>query len=395
MSRVDRLSQREVGERTGLNRRTVGRALSSGAPPSYGPRQRQPSKLDPYRPEIERLLEDNPTLSGVRILEELRAQGFAGGKTILDDHLRDLRPRFAPAPRTYQRTNYLPGELAQIDLMELRKEVPVGYGQTRRAYLLTLELPFSKALAAELIFSKRFEDIGHGVNSCLTRIGALPKKLVLDREGALHKGSGHPTEVFAAYLGQLSLGWIILAPRDAEAKGALERSHRYLHGNFEAARRFANPADLRHQLDLWLTKANNRKHRTTKQVINEHFEAERASMRPLPGSLPGTDHHQVIRIPPQPFLRFDRNDYSLDPRMVGRRVEIRAGQEWVTATELETGRSACRHQRVFAAGRVVTDPAHQAALEEMRATRLGYRPRPKDTEVEIRPLSTYDQLIPA
>ncbi len=395
MSRVEGLSQREISKRTGLHRNTISRALSSDAPPSYTPRPKPASKLDPYREEIEALLGENPTLSGVRILEEIRALGYSGGKTILNDHLADIRPRFQPPPRTYQRTTYRPGELAQIDLMELKEPVPVGYGQMRKGYLLNLELPFSKKLTSELIFSKHFEDIAFAISSCLTQLGALPKKLVLDREGALHKGAGRPTDPFAAYLGQLILGWIILGPGDAEAKGALERNHAFIHGNFEAGRHFAGPNDLRHRLDLWLVKANSRKHRTTKRIVDEHFAEEKASMRPLPKLLPDTAHRQVIRVPAQPYFRFDRNDYSLDPRMVGRRVEIRATQSQITATELDTGRRACRHERVFAGGLTFTDPAHQAALEQMRGGRLGRRPRPKNTEVQIRSLDRYDQLIGA
>lgn len=395
MSRVDGFSQREISKKTGLHRNTIKRALDADAPPSYPSRSKPPSKLDPYRQEIEGLLTENPTLSGVRILEEIKVLGYTGGKSILNELLAEIRPRFAPPPRTYQRTNYRPGELAQIDLMELRDQVPVGYGQNRKAYLLTLELPYSKALGAELILSRRFEDITFGVSSCLKQLGRLPQKLVLDREGALHKSHGRPSDRFAAYLGQLNLGWIILGSRDAEAKGALERNHRFIHGNFEAGRRFANPADFRHQLDTWLSRVSSRRHRTTKRIIDEHFEEERSSMRPLPKDLPDTSFREVIRVPAQPYLRFDKNDYSLDPRMVGRRVELRADQQAVTATELDTGRTACRHGRIFAGGLTFTDPAHQATLDQMRIERLGYRPRPKDTEVEIRPLATYDQLISA
>ena len=395
MSRVERPSQREISKRTGLHRGTIKRALDAKAPPSYGSRSKAPSKLDPFGEVIEGLLAGNPKLSGVRILEEIRAQGFTGGKTILDDLLRELRPRFAPPQRTFQRTTYRPGEIIQFDLMELRGEVPVGWGQTRRGYLLTGELPFSKMLCASLIFSKRFEDIAWGMNRCLIQLGALPEKVVIDREGALHKGGGRPTDSFAGFLGQLNLGWIILAPRDAEAKGALERSHRFIHGNFEAGRSFANPLDFEDQLGKWLARANNRKHRSTKQVIKDHFEQERGSMRSLPGSLPGTDHRQVIRVPAQPYFRFDSNDYSLDPRLVGRRVELRASQGQVLAVELDTGQVACQHTRIFAKGLTFTDPAHQELLDRMRAERLGYRPKPKDTEVEIRSLAAYDELISA
>jgi hypothetical protein len=56
------------------------------------------------------------------------------------------------------------------------------------------------------------------------RIGALPRTLVWDREGALHAGGGRPTEIFAAFCGQLRVGWQFCAARDPEAKGIVERT---------------------------------------------------------------------------------------------------------------------------------------------------------------------------
>jgi hypothetical protein len=64
----------------------------------------------------------------------------------------------------------------------------------------------------------------------------------------------------------------------------------------------------------------------------------------------------VTRVAPQPYLRFDRNDYSLDPHLVGRRVEVRASQAEITAVCLDTGELAARHRRAFAGGLVFTDP---------------------------------------
>jgi hypothetical protein len=75
MAKVERLSQREIHRRTGLHRDTIRRALASPEPPSYGPRPKRPSKLDPFVGEIERLLSEEPTLSGVRILEEIQGLG--------------------------------------------------------------------------------------------------------------------------------------------------------------------------------------------------------------------------------------------------------------------------------------------------------------------------------
>ncbi len=389
MKFVEKLSIHEIQRRTGLHRKTIRRALESDEPPGYGPRAKRQSKLDPFIETIEELLEDEPTLSGVRVREEIEKLGYSGSKTILDDLLRELRPRYLKR-RTYQRTRYRPAELIQFDLMEPRREIPVGYGQTRRGYLVTCEVPYSRAFAGALVFSKEFADIASGMKRCLARLGALPQKLVWDREGAIAP-KGRPTDAFLAFCGQFGLGWIILDPGDCQAKGALERTHRFVHGNFEAGRRFANPLDFQLQFDQWCDKVNSRVHRTTRAVVAERFAQEQALMRPLPARMPDTDRRFVTRVPAQPYLRVDRNDYSLDPRLVGRRVELRVSRTEVSAVALDTGELACRHSRVFAGGLCFTDSAHQQALNELRAERR----RPRELEVERRPLSRYDQLIPA
>ena len=388
MKHVEGLSQREIRRRTGLHRDTIRRALVSEKPPHYGPRPKRVSKLDPFVWRIEELLADEPRLSGVRIREEIDKEGYAGSQTILDELLRELRPRYLPPPRSYQRTRYRPGELCQFDLCEPREEIPVGYGQSRRGYIVTCELPYSRAFTGALVFSKQFSDIAFGMVRCLSRLDALPEKLVWDREGAIAP-KGKPTEQFLAFCGQLSLGWIILDAGDCQAKGALERSHRFLHGNFEAGRRFANELDFSDQLDRWCERVGARTLRSTRAVVAERLVAEKARMRPLPDQMPDTDVRFVTRVAAQPYLRFDRNDYSLDPRLVGRRVEVRASQSEIRAVALDSGELACRRRRVFAGGLCFTDPAHQRALDELRGTRR------REPDVELPSLARYDQLIPA
>jgi hypothetical protein len=107
------------------------------------------------------------------------------------------------------------------------------------------------------------------MSRCLRRLGALPETLVWDRERAIHAGGGRPTAEFAAFCGQLGVGWIILDPGDAEAKGVLERSHRFLRSSFEPGRRFASQRGFQDPLDGWADKANGRVHGTTRVVSAE------------------------------------------------------------------------------------------------------------------------------
>jgi hypothetical protein len=385
---VEKRSKREIHRLMGLHRDTITRSLAAEAPPRYE-RARAGSKLDSYREWICEQLQVEPTLQSQRLRELATELGYDGGRSIFDDYVREVRPRFL-VRRTFQRTLYRPGELAQCDLWEPREPIPVGYGQTRRGYVVTVQLCWSRVVAGTLVFSKEPPDVLWGLRRSLERIGVLPEKLVWDREGAIHAGGGRPTDAFAGFCGQLGVGWVILAAADPQAKGLLERSHRFLRSNFEPGRRFANETDFQLQFDGWCDKVNQRLHRSLRAVPLERLALERERMRPLPERLPDLDRRLVTRVPQQPYLRVDRNDYSLDPAFAGRRIELRVSQTRVTAVVLDTGELACRHRRVFAGGLTLTDPEHEQALERLRGRRLG-----RDVEVETRPLARYDQLIPA
>jgi len=386
---VDGVSIREIHRCTGVHRETIRRALAAKRPPAYR-RAKAPSKIDPFKEEIERLLRSDHRIPGTRIRELIAEVGYEGGKTILDDYLREVRPRFAPR-RTYQRTVYRPGEICQFDLWEPREEIPVGHGQTRRGWVVTSALGYSRAGAGALIFSKQAPDILWGMGRCLAKLGTLPETVVWDREAAIAP-KGKPTDAFAAFCGALPVGWSICEAADPESKGILERSHRFLRSNFEPGRSFASPEHFQDALDEWFeNRANRRLHRGIRAVPAERLVEEQGRMRPLPEQMPNVDRRFVMRVPQQPYLRFDTNDYSLDPRAAGRRVEVRATQPEITALELNTGALVAAHRRSFAKHLAFTDPAHQQLLEQLRGTRR----RGPRVEVELRSLDRYDELIPA
>jgi transposase len=385
---VEGLSIREIARRTGHDRNTVRRALRCAGPPRYE-RPSRPSKLDAFGAEIHGLLDDDAAIPGKRVLEILEGLGYEGSKTILYDYLREIRPHFLEA-RTYQRTRYRPGELVQFDVWEPSREVPVGFGQTRRGFVVVGVAPWSRAGAGALVFSRQAPDLCFGMARCLAALGGLPERLVWDREGALCAGEGRPTDAYAGFCGRLPVGWVFCRPRDAEAKGAVERLQQYMESSFEPGRRFANEADFQAQLDGWFReRANARLHRVIRAVPAERLAEERERMRPLPDPLPDGDRRFVVRVPPQPYVRVDTNDYSLDPRLAGRRVEVAVTQREVRAVALDTGELCASHRRVFARHLTLTDPAHQAELERLR----GHQRR--EPEVELRPLARYDRLIPA
>jgi transposase len=382
------LSIKEIARRTGRDRNTVRRALRSSEPPRYS-RPPSGSKLDPFRDEIHRLLREDPRLPGQRVRELLVPLGYVGGKTIVDDYLREVRPLFDER-RTFQRTVYRPAEICQFDLWEPRAEVPVGHGQTRRGWVVVACLGYSRAGAGALIFSTQIPELLFGIRRCLWSLGALPQTLVWDRQAGLHAGGGRPTEAFAAFCGQLRVGWHFCEPRDPQAKGCVERLQDFLERSFEPGRCFANELDFQLQLDAWFDeRANPRMHKALRCRPSDRLIEERAVMAPLPERAPDTDRRWVLRVPPDPYLRFDMCDYSLDPRLVGRRVEVRISEREVLAFALDTGELACRHARSFAQHRTITALEHARTLKQQRGERRG-RAEPV---VETRSLVAYDRLL--
>lgn len=297
---------------------------------------------------------------------------------------------FAPRPRTFQRAVYRPGEVCQFDVWAPRGEVPVGHGQTRKGFVVVACLGFSRAGAGALVFSKETPDLLAGIGRCIWQLGGLPSTLVWDRQAGIHGHDGRPSVEFAGFCGQLKVDWHFCQPADPQAKGAVERLQGYLETNFEPGRRFANEQDFQDQLDGWFSRVNARVHKTLRVRPVDRLVEELAVMAPLPARAPETDRRWVTRISPDPYLRFDTCDYSLDPDLVGRRVEVRVGDREITAVALETGELACRHVRSFARHRTITALEHARAL---RRRRDGGGEPAAEAAVEARSLSVYDALI--
>jgi transposase len=298
-------SIKEIVRRTGRGRNTVRRAVRSSGPPRY---QRRPaaSKLDPFKDEIHRLLKDDPKLPGQRMRELIEPLGYTGSKTILDDYLREVRPLFAPQPRTFQRTAYRPGEVCQFDLWEPSAAVPVGHLEQRRAWVVVACLGYSRAGAGALVFSKETPDLLWGIARCLWSLGGLPATLVWDRQAGIHGHGGRPVSEFAGFCGQLKVGWRFCEPADPRAKGVVERLQGYLETNFERGRSFANERDYQLQLDAWFEKANARTHKTLRCRPVDRLIAEREQMAALP-AFPDLDRRWVMRVPADPYrLRHQR-----------------------------------------------------------------------------------------
>ena len=99
--------------------------------------------------------------------------------------------------------------------------------------------------------SRRAEDLYASWWQLASALGAVPRVLVWDGEGAVGRWRARHSELTAecqAFRGTLAAKVLICRPADPEAKGLVERLHHYLERSFLPGRNFSSPADFNTQL---------------------------------------------------------------------------------------------------------------------------------------------------
>ena len=157
---------------------------------------------------------------------------------------------------------------------------------------------------------------------------------------------------------------MLLPPRDPESKGVVERRNGWFETSFMPGRIFTSPADFNAQFARLAGQANSRVVRTIKAAPADLIEADRAAMLPLPPIPLHLGWRNTIRLGRDYYVRLDTNDYSVDPTVIGRMVDVRANLERVRVRV--EGRVVAEHARVWARGTTITDPAHVETARWLR-----------------------------
>jgi transposase len=392
LRRAEGLPIKVIARVLGVSRNTVRAAIASDGPPRY---ERKPagSIVDAAEPRIRELLAAYPTLPATVIAERI---GWTRSIRVLSGRVAQLRPVYLP-PDPASRTSYVAGEVAQCDLWFPPIDLPVGFGQVRkspRLPVLTMVTGYSRWLSAVLIPSRAAADLFAGWWQLIEALGAVPRVLVWDGEGAIGRWRAGKPELTAecqAFRGTLAAKVIVCKPADPEAKGLIERAHDYLERSFLPGRAFTGPADFNTQLQDWIAVVNTRGRRALGCAPADRITADKQAMLALPPVAPATGWRSSARLARDHYIRLDSNDYSVHPAVIGRRIEITADLARVQV--LCDGKTVAVHERIWAWHQTISDPGHITAARALRRQRVGVlRPAP-EPEVEQRALADYDTTL--
>lgn len=354
-----------IAARLGISRTTVVKAVASDAPPKY---ERRPvaTSFAVFEPRVRALLAAEPELPATVLAERV---GWTGSITWFRENVRRLRPEFRRVDPA-DRISWEPGDAAQCDLWFPPRKIPLEDGTATLLPVLVITAAHSRFVVGRMLPTRKTPDLLLGSWELIRQLGRVPRRLIWDNEPGIGRGQRRADGV-ASFMGTLATKLVLLPPKDPESKGVVERRNGWFETSFMPGRTFTSPVDFNVQFSDWLARANTRVVRTIKAAPADLLDTDRAAMLPLPPVPVDLGWRTTIRLGRDYYVRVDTNDYSVDPTVIGRMVEVSADLDRVRVRT--DGRLVADHARVWARGTTVADPEHVQIAARLRKQ---YRQRP-------------------
>lgn len=373
-----------IAAELGISRTTVTKLAKMANPPSYV-RTPAATSFVAFEAKVRSLLAEFPEMPASVLAERV---GWTGSSSWFRQNVALLRPSFAridPADRL----TWDPGDAMQCDLWFPPSKIPLEDGTASLLPVLVMTLAHSRYTLGLMLPSRTTEDLLLGMWTLLGDLGRVPRRLIWDNEGGIGKGR-RPAQGVDAFMGTLAAELVLLPPRDPESKGVVERRNGYFETSFMPGRTFSSPGDFTSQFQAWLHLANGRLVRTVKARPVDRLGSDLDAMNPLPPHPISLGHHLRVRLGRDYYVRMASNDYSVDPSVIGRFVDVHADLERVRIRV--GGRLVGEHPRAYARGLTVTDPAHVAEAKRLRRAFNAPRSGRDDAEM-TRDLADYDRAF--
>ncbi len=318
-------SNRAIAKLLGIGRNTVGRYLK--CPDEMPtPKRKLLSKLDPFKEQIDRFLEQDAVVSATVVLHRIKEMGYDGEISILRAYLRKQRGQ-SRQKKAYIRFESKPGEQIQIDWGHFGI---IPYGDTnRKVYALVVVESYSRMMYVEFTHSQNQQALHGCLVNAFTYFGGTPKTIVVDnmltavtqREARLIRFN----DAFLDFLRPFHIIPRACNPGSPYEKGKVERAIRFLRQNFIPLNEFNDLTDYQHQVMKWLDEfANLRVHQTTGEIPKQRLK--KVPLRALPDLLPETGECYTLVVHKDFAVKFDTNSYTTPPWAIGKKLTLKADQ---------------------------------------------------------------------
>jgi transposase len=326
-------------------------------------RQQTPrgSKLDAFVDRMREHLDKFPRITGHRMFEKLRDAGYTGGKTIVHDKLRTLRPR--PKQEPVIRFETEPGRQGQMDW----SPYTIPFGRTGKATVecFSYILGFSRRQFIDMTPNRQFHTLIRRHRDTFEHYRGVPRQCLYDSEKTvvLRWEANRPVfnPAFVAFITHYQCKPVACRRGRPETKGKIERPFQYVENNLLNARQFEDIEHLRATARWWINEVSDKHiHDTTGRPPIELFiEQERESLLPLP--LHPYDCAEVcLRVCSlEGFVEFETNTYSVPYEYVADILTLKATENEIIIYSPELDRIAWHERLPDGARRQVENLDHR------------------------------------
>jgi transposase len=290
----------QIHRETGYDRQTIRRIRDAGDsyPQTNAPSAVRPRLLDPYEEYIRERVHAGCYNTAV-LLDEIRQQGYTGGRSTLKNFVHTLRPARTPEPVPRYETR--PGHQAQCDWAYFG-QLAYPDGTVRPLWIFILTLRYSRCLYIEFVHDTRQDTLFTCLEHAFAAFGGVPAEILSDNMTPMvlsHPIEGpvvwHPR--FAAFAVFHGFTPRAARPYRGQTKGKVERPVRYVRENFwPRVHRIEGLDDLNHQVATWIrTVADVRVHGTTHERPRDRRAADVAACTPWSATHSFTYGEELVR----------------------------------------------------------------------------------------------------
>jgi len=375
---------RHLKEQQGLNASQIARQLDLDArtvrkwlDEHFRPRRpaARPSKLDPFKNDIRRMLEQYP-YSAAQIFQRIGQMGFDGGYTIVKQYVRRVRP---PKQRAFLKLAFAPGQCAQVDWGSFGA-VDVG-NTSRRLSFFVMVLCYSRMMYVEFSVCQSMEHFLGCHQNAFEFFDSVPAKIMVDnlKSAVLRRIVGQPPVFNPRYLQFAHHYGFTIAPCNVgkgNEKGRVENAVGYVKKNFLAGLDIPDFAAIGPACRHWLdTVANVRIHGQTRKRPLDLFDKERPFLKPVPANPFDIATVCQLRASSQFRITLDTNRYSVPAEYAGRQVTLKIYPDRLCI--YAEHKLIVRHVRCYDRHQDFEDPDHPKAL-------LAQRRKARDQKIFMR-----------
>ena len=265
----------EISRQTGFDKKTIRKYLTLNTLPGPQKHPGKKSKLDPFKPYILEKLKEGP-YTAARLYREIKEMGFDGGKTIVKDFIKEVRPKQeVPAVLRYETK---PGIQAQVDWGEVGK-VEID-GKIKKLFCYSMVLGYSRMRYVEFTLSTDTSTLLQCHLNAFQYFGGCTQEILYDNmkqvviKRALKSSDSEwnlQFEDFFKYYGFIPR---LCRPYRPQTKGKIESTIGYIKRDFVLGVKSNSLENLNGQALEWLKRVNSTVHGTTHEIPLERFKEE-------------------------------------------------------------------------------------------------------------------------